>query len=105
MVLMNKKVKRPKILNSLSNLEAEIGHMVVNAEVKEDINRWIESYDRNIEKCLVIWITKDTGQLKLFGTNMKCIEAIGYLEVAKDDLLDLLYEGENDLDGKDYSQG
>lgn len=84
--------KKPKILNDASNLEKEIGHLVVNAEVKGDINEWLEQCDGNIEKCLVIWIEQDSGKLRVFGTNMKCVEAIGYLEVAKSDLLDYMYD-------------
>lgn len=87
-----KKTSSPKVVSDVGNLEAEIGHLVQNAEIKGDIREWIEECDGNIEKCLVIWMTKDTGQLKLFGTNMKCIEAIGYLEVAKGDLLDYMYD-------------
>lgn len=90
------KGKTPKIVNDTGNLEAEIGHLVVNAEIKGDIREWLEKCDGNIEKCLVIWITKDTGSLKLFGTNMKCVEAIGYLEVAKGDLLEFMYGGDEE---------
>lgn len=97
MVLM-KKDKKPRIINDMSNLEAEIGHLVVNAEIKGDINEWVGKCDGNIEKCLVIWISKDTGQLRLFGTNMKCIEAIGYLEVAKLDLMDYMADDELEND-------
>ena len=86
--------RKPKILNSLSNLEVEIGHIAVNAEVKGDINEWLEQCDGNIEKCLVLWISKDTGQLRTFGTNMKCVEAIGYLEVAKTDMLEYMISDE-----------
>lgn len=87
-----KKKSKPKILNNTANLEREIGHLVVNAEVKGDINEWLEQCDGNIEKCLVMWIEQNSGNLRLFGTNMKCVEAIGYLEVAKGDLLDFMYD-------------
>lgn len=90
------KKSKPKVLNDTGNLEREIGHLVVNAEVKGDISEWLEKCDGNIEKCLVIWIEQDTGNLKLFGTNMKCVEAIGYLEVAKSDLLDYIYDGDEE---------
>lgn len=86
--------KKPKIFNDISNLEAEIGHIMVDAEVKGDVNEWLEKCDGNIEKFLIIWITKDTGQLRAFGTNMKCVEALGYLEVAKSDFLDYMIEDE-----------
>lgn len=84
--------KKPKIINDFGNLESEIGHLVVNAEIKGDITEWLEKCDGNIEKCLIIWIAKDTGNLQVFGTQMKCVEAIGYMEVAKGDLLDYMYQ-------------
>ncbi len=85
-----------RILNDTSNLEAEIGHLVINAEIKGEINEWIERCDGNIEKCLVIWIAKDTGSLRVIGTNMKCVEAIGYLEVAKGDLLEFMHQDDEE---------
>ena len=93
---MEKKPKNLERLNSASNLEAEIGHLVLNAEVKGTIQEWLEKCDGDIEKFLVIWIAKDTGTLHIFGTNMKCIEAIGYLEVAKGDLLDYMYQDDDE---------
>lgn len=95
-----KKGRIPKVVNSVANLEAEIGHLVVDAEIKGDIEEWLRACDGNIERCLVIWVARDTGKLRLFGTNMKCVDAIGYLEVAKSDLLDYIYEDDNE-DGID----
>jgi len=94
---VNKK-QRPKILTDACDLETEIGHIAVNAEIKGDIAEWLTSCDENIEKFLVIWVQRDTGNLKLFGTNMKCVEAIGYLEVAKGDLLEYMYNDEDEQD-------
>lgn len=84
------KKKKPKILNNTSNLEAEIGHIALNAEVRGDVSDWLEECDGNIERCLILWVQRDTGNLRLFGTHLKCVEAIGLLEVAKSDLLDYM---------------
>lgn len=62
--------RKSMILNDTGNLEKEIGHLVVNAEIKEDIADWMEKCDGNIEKCLVVYIERDSGNLKVFGTNM-----------------------------------
>ncbi len=92
------KKDKTKVLNDTSNLEREIGHLVANAEVKGDVSEWLEKCDGNIAKCLVIWTEQDSGKLKVFGTNMKAVEAIGYLEVAKADLLDFLCEEDEETE-------
>ena len=81
---------------SSANLEREIGQLVVNAEAREDIGEWLDKCDGNIEKCLITWVDKESGSLHVFGTNMKCLEAIGYLEVAKSNLLDYMYDDDEE---------
>jgi hypothetical protein len=83
--------KKKKVMNSTSDLEKTIGHIILNAEIRQSVEKWLNDCDGNIEQCLILWITKDTHKLKVFGSNIKCHEAIGYLEIAKADLLDFMY--------------
>jgi len=79
-----------------ANIEAEVGQIVVSEDIKYQVKEWLESAGGDAEKLILLWVSRETGMLHNFGSNMKCAEAIGYLEVAKSDLLDYMFEDEGE---------
>jgi hypothetical protein len=95
--MVEKKSKRVHL--SKVDLSTEIGQIVAAEDIKHDLKEWIEAEGDNAEKMLLIWVDGKEGMLHLFGSNMKAVEAVGYLEVAKADLLDYMYSADEEGEG------
>jgi len=79
-----------------ANIEAEVGQIVASEDIKYQVKEWLEKAGDDAEKLILLWVSGETGMLHSFGSNMKCGEAIGYLEIAKSDLIDYMYEDEGE---------